>query len=133
MIGIPVRRDRGMVTAEIALALPVLVLITTVCLWGVSVASVHLACADAARSGARAAARGEALTAVRAFVAEAVPAGATITVHRDAETSRVEITTRVRAPVAAGLPPLTVHAQAIAATEPGADPASPLPTNADGR
>ncbi|MFC9971779.1 TadE family type IV pilus minor pilin [Spirillospora sp. NPDC127200] len=122
-----------MATAEVALALPTLVLVTAVCLWGVSVVSVHLACADAARSGARAAARGEALPAVRAFVAAAVPAGATISVRRDAETSRVEITTRVQAPVAAGLPPLTVHARATAATEPGVDPAPPQPTNADGR
>lgn len=109
-----------MATVEIAVALPSLVLITAIALWGVTVASVQLTCTDAARTGARAAARGEALTAVRELVAKALPDGATVEVRRDAETARVEVSVPVKAPAPAGLSPLTVHARAVAATEPGA-------------
>ncbi|WP_303631075.1 TadE family type IV pilus minor pilin [Actinomadura madurae] len=112
-------RDRGTVTAEIAVALPALVLITAVALWGVTVASVQLTCTDAARAGARAAARGESLTAVRALVEEAVPDGATVEVRRDEATVHVDVSTPVRPAAAIGLPPLIVHAHVAAPTEPG--------------
>ncbi|MFP3968216.1 TadE family type IV pilus minor pilin [Actinomadura fulvescens] len=112
--------DRGSVTAEIAVALPGLVLLTVAALWGVSVASVQLACTDAARSGARAAARGESLPAVREAVARAVPQGSTIEVSRDGDQTRVAVTVQVRAPAPTGLAPLRVRAQATAVTEPGA-------------
>jgi hypothetical protein len=114
------RRDHGMVTAEIAVALPALVLVAVFLIWGVSAASVQLACQDAARGGARAAARGEALGAVRASVARSLPEEAAVRVHRDGHSSRVEVAVPVRGPVAAGLPALTVRARAIAITEPGA-------------
>ncbi|MFG1998412.1 TadE family type IV pilus minor pilin [Spirillospora sp. NPDC048911] len=113
------RRDRGSATAEIAVALPALVLITVVALWGVSVASVQLACTDAARSGARAAARGESLPAVRALVARAVPTGAAVEISREGDQAQVDVTVQVRAPGATGLAPLTVRARATAVTEPG--------------
>ncbi|WP_242908476.1 TadE family type IV pilus minor pilin [Actinomadura terrae] len=109
-----------MATVEIAVALPSLVLITALALWGVLVASVQLTCVDAARTGARAAARGESLTAVHALIAEAVPTGASVRVRRDAATVQVDISAPVQAPAAAGLPPMTIHAHATAATEPGA-------------
>ncbi|MGI5418707.1 TadE family type IV pilus minor pilin [Actinomadura luteofluorescens] len=109
-----------MATAEIAVALPSLVLITAIALWGVRAASVQLACTDAARSGARAAARGESLTAVRELVEKGVPKGAAVQVHRDGAVVRVD----VAAPVAAaiGLPAITVHAHTAAETEPGVPP-----------
>lgn len=108
-----------MATAEIAVALPSLVLITAIALWGMTVASVQLTCTDAARTGARAAARGESLAAVRDLVVRAVPAGASVKVHRDAATVRVDVSAPVKAPAAAGLPSLVVHAHVSAATEPG--------------
>lgn len=101
------------------MALPALVLITAVALWGVTVASVQLTCTDAARAGARAAARGESLTAVRALVAEAVPDGATVQVRRDESPVHVDISAPVRPAAAIGLPPLIVHARVVAPTEPG--------------
>ncbi|MUN38073.1 TadE family type IV pilus minor pilin [Actinomadura litoris] len=109
-----------MATAEIAVALPTLVLITALALWGVLAASVQLTCVDAARAGARAAARGEPLAAVRALIVEAVPAGASVEVRRDAATVQVDISAPVQAPAASRLPPLVIHAHATAATEPGA-------------
>ncbi|XRQ07020.1 TadE family type IV pilus minor pilin [Actinomadura welshii] len=108
-----------MATAEIAVALPALVLITAIALWALAVASVQLTCTDAARTGARAAARGESLAAVRERVVRAVPKGATVRVSRDEATVRVDVSVPVRPPAAAGLPPLTVQAHAAAATEPG--------------
>ncbi|WP_067450337.1 TadE family type IV pilus minor pilin [Actinomadura macra] len=108
-----------MATVEIAMALPGLVLIMALALWGVRVASVQLTCTDAARSGARAGARGESLSAVRDLVVRAVPAGATVRVWRNAATVQVDVSAEVQAPAAAGLPPLIVQAHAVAATEPG--------------
>lgn len=113
-------RDRGMVTAEIALALPSLVLVTAIALWGVAVASAQLTCTDAARTGARAAARGESLAAVRELVVKAVPPHAAVTIRRDAATVEVDVSAPVEPPAATGLPALTVHAHVAAATEPGA-------------
>jgi hypothetical protein len=108
-----------MATAEIAVALPALVLITAVVLWGITVASVQLTCTDAARTGARAAARGESLTAVRELVVDAVPKGATVHVRRDEATVEVDVSAPVKPAAAIGLPPLTVHARVAAPTEPG--------------
>jgi hypothetical protein len=113
-------RDRGMVTVEIAVALPALVLMTALGIWGVTVASIKLACLDSARSGARAAARGESLASVRALVMRSVPASASVRVHRDSSTSRIEIAVPVEGPAAVDLPPLIVRARATAITEPGA-------------
>jgi hypothetical protein len=114
-------RDRGSATAEIAVALPALVFVTVVALWGVTVAAAQVGCADAVRAGARAAARGEPIPAVRAAVARAAPAGAMVGVRRGPETTRVEVAVAVAAPVAGGLPAITLRAHALAATEPGAD------------
>lgn len=111
-----------MATAEIAVALPALVLVTALALWGLALASAQLACADAARTGARAAARGESLAAVRELVVKAVPQGATVKVSRDEATVHVDVSASIRPPGAAGLPAMTVHAHAAAATEPGVSP-----------
>ncbi|WP_037558603.1 TadE family type IV pilus minor pilin [Spirillospora albida] len=108
-----------MVTAEIAVALPSLVLVTAIALWGMAAVSTRITCTDAARAGARAAARGESLQAVRARITEAVPTGAIVKVHRDTEVVRVEVSVPVRGPAAAGLPALQVRARVAAATEPG--------------
>ncbi|MEU8800731.1 TadE family type IV pilus minor pilin [Spirillospora sp. NPDC048819] len=104
------------------MALPTLVLVTALALWGLTAASVQLTCTDAARTGARAAARGESLTAVRELVVKAAPKGATVRVSRDEATVHVDVSTPVKPPAAAALPSLTVHAHAAAATEPGVPP-----------
>lgn len=88
-------------------------------IWGVRVAAAQVGCVDAVRVGARAAARGEPLSTVRAVVTRAAPAGARVGVHRGAEMTRVEVAARLRAPVLGGLPTLTLRAHAIALTEPG--------------
>lgn len=51
--------DRGAVTAELALALPALMLVVAVLLLTAGATSAQLRCADAARAGARVAALGQ--------------------------------------------------------------------------
>lgn len=89
-------------------------------LWGVAITSAQLACADAAKTGARAASRGEPLRDVEAMVTRVAPAGATVQIHRDGELTKVEVTVRVHAPVLTGLPSMVLHGRATAVTEPGA-------------
>ena len=124
MIPVPGRRDRdhGSATVEIAVALPALVLVTVAALWGVTAAAAQVRCVDAVRAGARAAARGEPLPAVRAVVAGAAPAGARVGVSRGPETTRVEVAVALRPPVLSGLPALGLRARAVASTEPGVPP-----------
>ncbi|HEY7487694.1 MAG TPA: TadE family type IV pilus minor pilin [Streptosporangiaceae bacterium] len=115
------RAERGSVTAEIAVALPALVLVIVVALWGVSAAAAQVACVDAARAGARAAARGEPVPAVQAATVRAAPPGAKVTTRRDGDRTEVEVIAQIRAPALSGLPPIVVREHAVAATEPGVD------------
>jgi hypothetical protein len=111
-----------MVTAELAAALPVLVLVVAVALAAVSVAAQHVRASDAAREAARAAARGDPATGSR-LAAEAAP-GSSVTVSRSAE----RVTARVRLvvhPLGGWLPPVTVVEQAVAAVEPDAESGVP--------
>jgi Flp pilus assembly protein TadG len=112
------RGQRGSITAETAVAFPALVVVLATALWGVSAAAAQVACVDAARAGARAAARGEPQTKVRAAVLRAAPSRANVSLSRDSMTTRVVVRAEAR-PLMKGLfPPLKLRAQAIAATEP---------------
>jgi hypothetical protein len=117
--------EHGSVTAETAVAFPALVVVMAVALWGVSAAAAQVACVDAARAGARAAARGEQTAAVRAAVLRAAPPGASVDLTRDPLTTRVIVHAVARPPLKALFPALRLRAQAVAATEPagGTSPA----------
>ncbi|MEB8343535.1 TadE family type IV pilus minor pilin, partial [Streptomyces endophyticus] len=67
----PRRGDRGFVTAEAAVVLPVLVAFTMALVWVVLAASAQIRCVDAARAGARAVARQEPRGAAVAAAREA--------------------------------------------------------------
>lgn len=113
--------DRGSATAELAVGLPVLVLLLVVGLTAVAAVTTRLQCVVAAREAALAAARGEsgALAGRRAAPADAE---VSVTVADD------QVTVDVTAPVpllGARLPGLTVHGSAVAAVEPG--PPGPVP------
>jgi hypothetical protein len=116
----PTAADRGFATVEIAVALPALVFILAIALWGVAVASAQVACVDAVRAGARAAARGEQISAVRSVVARAVPRGAQVEIERGPDTTTVSVSMVIRPPVHTALSPMVLREHAIAATEPGA-------------
>jgi len=112
------RGDAGTAAAELAVALPGFVILLTVLLLGGSAIVAELRCLDAARTGARWAARGETVADVRRVAARAAPDGAEI---RVTVTGRL-VTVVVSAPVAdrLGVGPadgLRVSARATASRE----------------
>jgi hypothetical protein len=113
----PATGERGHVTAEAAVALPALVLALAAGLWAVAVVTAQLACVDAARAGARAAARGEPAEAVRQEVLRAAPSHASASITRENDLAKVVVSAVVRPGWAPVLPPVTVTATAYAATE----------------
>ncbi|GAA3164619.1 hypothetical protein GCM10010466_64420 [Planomonospora alba] len=121
--GAAVAGCRGSVTAETAAALPALVVVLAAGLWAIAVVGAQLECTDAARTGARAASRGEPLDRVRGRVLAAAPAGARAEVTRDSERARVEVSVEVRPGWSLPLPEVTVRATAVSATEPGVEQA----------
>jgi Flp pilus assembly protein TadG len=109
--------DRGMVTAELAACLPVLVLVLAVAVSAVSVAGVRVRAQDAAREAARAAARGDAGQA-RQLAQHAAP-GVTVDIAMRG-TEVVAVARLTVHPLASWLPALTVSERAVAAVEPSA-------------
>ncbi|MDQ1695861.1 MAG: hypothetical protein QOJ03_1214, partial [Frankiaceae bacterium] len=91
--------DDGMVTAELAVALPALVLVLALGLVVFATALAHLRCADAAEVAARLAARDEtSANAVRAGQ-QVAPTGAIVRVAVSAATVTVTVSTRVSFPL----------------------------------
>ncbi len=108
-----------MVTAETAVVLPVLLLVLAGAVAAVTVVGAQLRCVDAAREGARAAARGEDVAAVSALVERAAPEGAVLDVTVVGSHVHVSVTAEV--PALGPLPlRVTVAAEAVAMEEPGA-------------
>ncbi len=104
-----------MVTAEMATALPVLMILLGVALAAVSVAGQRVRAADAAREAARAAARGDSAAAAR-LAAQAAP-GAAVVIGRSGD--RVVAQVRIAGhPMGNWLPGLSVVERAVAAAEP---------------
>ena len=115
-----VRDEDGMVTAETAMVLPVLLVVLAGAVAAVLVVGAQLRCVDAAREGARAAARGEDTAAVAAVASAAGPDGAVTALTRTPDEVRVTVTAEL-----APLGPLPIrvplHAEAVAQVEPGVD------------
>jgi hypothetical protein len=111
-----VPRDRGAATAELAAALPALVLLLAVGLTAVSATATKIACVAAARDAALSQARGDdgALAGQRS-----APAGARIAVSADGDVVRATVSAEVRL-VGRFLPGIAVSASAVAAIEPDA-------------
>jgi hypothetical protein len=118
-----------MVTAELAMGLPALVFVLLFALALLGAVTAQAQCMDAARIGARAAARGETEDVVRGWAESAAPRGAVVTVHRTE--GAVEV--RVRAELAGGgrtpIPEVAVEASAVAPVE----AAAPVAVAGDGR
>ena len=83
-----------MVTAELAVAVPSVVLVLALCLVAVGAAVDQIRCVDAARVAGRAAARGDDPSRVRALAAEAAPHAAQIAIAGVAGGVRVTVTAR---------------------------------------
>ncbi|WP_414720840.1 TadE family type IV pilus minor pilin [Streptomyces sp.] len=87
-------------TAETAVVIPVLVALAALLIWGLTAAAAQVRCVDAARAGARAAARSEVPGEVRKVALAAAPDGAKVRVVRDGDLVRVRVTLpRPRFPV----------------------------------
>ena len=107
--------DRGSVTAELAAALPVLMLVVAVAVSAVAVAGARVRVADAAREAARAAARHDP-NAARDLAERSAP-GAKVVVDRRESIVVATVRLTVR-PLGGWLPALTVTESAVAAAEP---------------
>jgi hypothetical protein len=90
--------DDGMATAEMAVAMPSLVVVLAAAVGLLHAVGAELRCADAARLAARAAARGEPAAAVVAQARAAAPAGSTVSVTRKGDTYDVSVTARLGIP-----------------------------------
>lgn len=110
-------RDRGMVTAEIAVALPALFAVLAIAIGAVSAVTGQLRCVDAAREGARAAARGEAPDDVIRIATAAAPQGGTVTVTSAGDQITVLVAADIDLIGDLG-PSIDVSASAVALAEP---------------
>ncbi|GAA5177610.1 hypothetical protein GCM10023322_02670 [Rugosimonospora acidiphila] len=110
--------DRGSATAELAVALPALVLLLLFALGAVDAVLARMQCVDAARDAALVAARGgDGMAAGRARA----PHGAVVSVAADGQTVRASVRMNVR-PLGAHLPGVDVSGDAVADVEPTAVP-----------
>lgn len=114
------------------MALCVLVAFTMALVWALLVVAAQIKCVDAARAGARAAARQDPAGAVVRVAREAAPRGAEVTVRREAED--VHVTVVAKPPLLTGLP-FEVREEAVAAAEDtvGAPVAAPPPPGSRSR
>ncbi|MFD7717903.1 TadE family type IV pilus minor pilin [Streptomyces sp. NPDC059814] len=106
--------DRGAVTAEAAMTIPVLVVFTLALLWALMAASAQIRCVDAARAGARAAARSEPEAQVREAALSAAPGRAGVEVRRTGALWRVRVTAPTPGP---GPLAVTLRVEAVASAE----------------
>lgn len=117
------RDDTGMVTAELVVVLPSIVLALLFGLAAVSALTMRMRCADAAEVGARLAARGESEATVMEEVRRTAPAGALV--RLEATSGTVEVTVSARSallPAGTWLPALEVSGRFIQDREPGPPP-----------
>lgn len=100
------------------MVLPSLLLVLAVALGAVGAAAAQLSCADAARIGARALARGEPPEYARALALSAAPDGARVQLSESDGMARVTVSAEPRlGPLRA--PPLRVDGGAAVPLEPG--------------
>ena len=114
------RGARGMVTAEAAMVLPVLVALTAALAWAVTLGIAQVRLVDAAREAARLAARDESAATVRDAALAEAPEGSRLVLHRDGDTWRAEVRADVGAdlPLIGSLPAVDLSARAVSVAEP---------------
>jgi len=113
------RHDRGAVTAELALGIPLLVALTAGLVWVLAAGAAQVRVIDASREAARAVARGDDSSSAEAVALRIAPEGARVRIA--VATSQVVVATsaRVQGPggLLASLPGVTVSAEAVALVE----------------
>ena len=120
----PVRRcagQRGAVTAEVAIVMPVLMATMLLGLWAVGIVVTNIRCIDAARDVARAVARGEPVTTAQEIGERAAPAGAVVSISQEGSTVRVTVTSESKLDwtIVNELPAVSVEGRATVEVEPG--------------
>jgi Flp pilus assembly protein TadG len=111
------RRERGSVTAEAAMVLPAMLLVTLALATAIVALNLMLRCQDAAREAARAAARSESADRVHEIGRRSAPAGSSVAV--DTAGAQIVVTVTAHVPVLGGLlPAVTVTGRAVAEAEP---------------
>ncbi|MGN0063893.1 MAG: TadE family type IV pilus minor pilin [Nocardioides sp.] len=114
------RRDEsGAVTAELAVALPLLLALTVVLVWLVSLGAAQVRVVDASREAARVVARGDDVSRATALARRIAPDGATVGVSHEGGDVVVETSARVAPPggVLGSLGSVTVSSRAVAVVE----------------
>jgi hypothetical protein len=113
------RNERGAVTAEAAVVIPTLALLTLALAWFVTLGVTQVRVTDAARETARALARGDSDASGLALGRRVAPDGSRFHLRREAGTVVVRVTTPVRSPLAvlSFLPEREVSAEAVARAE----------------
>lgn len=113
------RDERGIVTAELAMSLPLLLAVTVGLVWLLSVAAAQVRVVDAARETARGVARGDDVGASVAAGTRVAPEGGVVTVSTNGSEVRAVATARVSGPggLFGFLPGVTVSAEALALAE----------------
>lgn len=123
-------RERGSVTAELAVLLPGVVLAIVLILAVASAGVMQVRCADAARAGARAAALGQDDAEVTALVQQLAGEGATVTVTRSADWVDVRVAAQVPLGPLSGM----LHTDVVFSAVPEPTGAAvPAPTGGEGR
>lgn len=123
------RGDAGSVTAELALTLPTLAIVLVIGIWLQSAVALRAQCLDAARAGARAAARGDADPSIRSRLAGVLPRGATVAISHSGGQVTVSVATQVTAP--AGIASLVGSPRVTAAATGTVEPAADTDVDAD--
>ncbi|MEU5401283.1 TadE family type IV pilus minor pilin [Streptomyces sp. NPDC005963] len=111
-------------TAEAAVAVPALVIFALSLVWALMTAAAQIQCVDAARAGARAAARSEPTPTVLAATKSVAPEGARVAVERKGDLWRVRVESSAPGPGALGI---TLSAEAAAHAEDALVGAEPVP------
>ncbi|WP_329005178.1 pilus assembly protein [Kribbella sp. NBC_00709] len=117
------RAEWGAVTAELAVALPVLFALLLLGVWSIGLVVLNIRCIDAARDVARAVARGEPPDQAESVGHRTIPSG-TITISRDASDIHVTVTATPThtPPILTLLTPTRITATATLQAEPEAAP-----------
>jgi len=114
------RTERGSVTAETVMVLPLLIAVTVGLAWLLSLAATQVRVVDAAREVARAVARDDDRSSALALGRRVAPDGSRIEVRGDEDTVVVRVRAEVRGALGlfSFLPAVNVDAEAVAAKEP---------------
>ena len=92
------RDERGAVTAELALGLPLLLAVTVAMVWLLAVGAAQVRVVDASRESARALARGDDEARAREVAQRIAPAGARVEISGEAGHVVVQTTAAVDGP-----------------------------------